>query len=1117
MTGEKLPGENSQTTDKSPSTAADSTDSKKLSFPQRIMQIWAEGLGYETQLDLNDDFYALGGDSITGMQIINQINQDLGQNLGLADLFSHSMLGDFIAQADASPAEIDPDTNSKLSQFMAPFQDNYPVSSEQLAVLQAEASTLPHSGYNLPQFMRLPQDVDPNRLEQALQQLIARHEILRTGFLDIETPAPRMKIVPELEFSLICERVADFTLQACQALITPFNLERAPLFRARLLEDDEAEKVLFFDIHHAVADARTIDLLFADMVAFYLGETLPPNGPQQKDAAWRQQQEEKDISAARAYWLGRFNDELPRLDLPADHLRPSRHTNRGASLYFSAPEEWIPRLKALASSQSTTSYTVILSLWNILLGRYTRNHDLVIAVAADSREGTVFDKTSGMFVSLLPLRLRFEEEETFSDLLQRNHLHHTDALRFRSFALNRLLTELKAPMMPERTPLSEVTFSYMNFTGAARSDSEFSMERLAIQNPAAKADLAIFVSDTPNHLGVALEYYADLFNEQRMQRMSQHFLHLLGTLLDKGAQHSINSYAMFDESKAVETAGLLPGIDNSGAVIPKSDEKPDNGKNSPPLAASVAVERQIVALFREMFKQPGITRHDSFFELGGHSLLGMQICYQLAEHFGKRLSIRELFDHPTPAELAKLLLHNNEELKRIPIVPARKDGRFPLSHAQQRLYVLHHLEGGDVAYNMPFLFSVTGDFNPDTFQKALVQLTQRHETLRTSFVNENGELLQIIHENCTPIVSIERLSENQRNEALQTIRADAATPFNLSQAPLLRCRLYIIGQKELLLSLVMHHIIGDGWSMQVMFNELSTLYNGIDNSAATNNADEINLPPLAIQYRDYAVWEQNHAWQDDAEYWKTTLAAAPTSIAFPRHAPLPEKRRSPLGVQSRRIDDEVMSALREYAVQEGVSLSTLILTLFAALLHRLTRQQDMVIGMGVAGRDRKELEGLIGFFINILPIRITMDEETELKELLRLVNQRVLDALERQNYPFDLLVREVAPVRGTQREALLNVMFEYQRFSDLNSINPAPQANNNKEQQPEYQLLDLNDVATTSTGNELQAKYDLTLFVQDEPQGCRLKAEFDSELLASEEVATWLEYLENFMQMVIAS
>jgi hypothetical protein len=512
----------------------------------------------------------------------------------------------------------------------------------------------------------------------------------------------------------------------------------------------------------------------------------------------------------------------------------------------------------------------------------------------------------------------------------------------------------------------------------------------------------------------------------------------------------------------------------------------------------------VLEVFRRFFNDASIGAGDSFFELGGHSLLGLRMANQFAQESGRELTIRDVFEHPTPREMARLLAGAHGEDRRIRHGEARPDGRYPLSHAQQRLYVLHHTDGGAAAYNMSFVFRVEGLLDLPRLQSALQGLSERHEVLRTAFVEEEGQVWQVVREAASPEFLSHRLDVEAFDEVLEHFRRDAVREFALDQAPLLRMRVCELGGQCTFLSLVMHHIIGDGWSMQLFFGELLALY--ADRGAA--------LPALPVQYRDYAVWQQGRDWQAEAEYWRQTLRGAPERIALPGDA-VHSGRPLSAGVVRRILPAELLEGLRRYARRKGVSLATLCLTLFSALLYRLTRQQDMVIGVGVAGRERAELEGLIGFFINILPIRVRLDAETEIEELLDRVHRASLEALERQHYPFDLLVREVSASRGGQRESLVNVMFEYQRYGELQQILPKAERN----AWPQCAVVDPDNFegATLHADPAVGpgAKYDLTLFVQDEPEGCRLKAEFDRGILTEQSVSNWLAYLEAFMSGLV--
>lgn len=1510
---------------------------------QQIMQIVARGLGYETPLSGTDDFYALGGDSITGMQIVNRINRELDRTVSLADLFSHSRLEHFIAVVLADRKI---STKAEPRALIVPEQDSYPVSLEQLAILHAEAGATPHTGYNLPQFLRMSGEIDAKKIESALQALIARHEILRTRFVGLDQALPRMELLPVQSFRLAIKEIDALDQATVQSLVQPFRLTESPLFRACLLHCKGAGDVLFFDIHHAVADARAIDILLGDLLALYHERSLAPLALQQKEAAWQQHHgKSPGENESRDYWMGQFRGDLPLLDLPADHLRPNRHTNRGGMASFCIPEDWIPAIRGLARDYATTTYALMLTLWHLLLSRYAETEELVIAVATEGRDREELQAIAGMFVSLVPLRLELTQSESFANLLQRNHLRHTEALRHRGYSLNRLLNELRPPVMPDRTPLAEVTFSYMNFASANEAGHE-GFERLKVSNPSCKADLAIFASDADGRLSFALEYYADLFEKPRIDLLGRHFLNLLRQLLDRGAGLPLSDYAILDDIETTRLAdfqrgaplspldrdlisavharagengaglawtgqtsslswerlvvlservakhlvargvaggggvvlqvendnelpALMLGVLKAGAfcvmgevkgteryvsaiigdrkpfgeehnyqifdraqlleeepvaggeplsgrapatrafffpetVGPQSELSqqdllclagqfkasclmggdqvqitaevttnagivqmwvallcgsrvlaprafsglprteavsalPQDGKqvlmaetellvlpaaraklilssyhklilygeemlhpsemqrwfagsaapqifrcvkapelnrmmtfsscskaDSPYLQAghpapgtaikilqsqggvvpigvwgklilaglladedqawrsteivgrwrkdgsielrgtlrqvshdSVRLRNALLGLdgvvdasvqeappgawqavlkieppfeprqarqelrrtlpvhlaeaslsvcpvirlavagggdgvespditgrghhaqdqnpvtnlfagvtlelFRSFFKNPAISQDDSFFDLGGHSLLAIQIINQVTEKCGRIVTIRNLYDNPTPAELA-LFLEGAPTFKgKIPQAASLvAGGLFPLSHAQQRLYVLHHTDGGDAAYNMAFVFRFDSPVDSVALQGAMFKLCRRHETLRTAFVEEAGQLWQVIHEDLELPFVEQHLNHDRLPEALDICLNDAGLPFRLEQAPLFRLRICRLAGGSGLLSLVMHHIIGDGWSMQIMFGELMALY-GEELGQAKSG-----LAPLEIQYKDYALWQKDRDWRIEADYWKNCLAGAPHHIALPMEdSSLLQALGA--GICKRQIPPQLLERLRRHARNKGVSLATLMLTLFAALLYRLTRQQDMVIGMGVAGRERAELEGLIGFFINILPIRVQIDDDTEINELLDQVHVASLEALERQDYPFDLLVRELKPDRTSNREALINIMFEYQRFSDLQQINRLQGAELPFDCTP----VDPGDHQGPGSGRGLPAKYDLTLFVQDEPAGCTLRAEFDQRILSMQTITTWLEYLELFMNKVI--
>ncbi len=481
-----------------------------------ILEIFRDCLGYEDQVTGEDDFYEFGGDSISGTRIVARIKEAFGVQVNVMDLLEAESIGGFVgivleraAAKQAAPPDIAP----------APARESYPVGREQLSILYAQLRSGAHTGFNLPAFLRLPRDFDRKRLEEAVGELIRRHEVLRTTFRDFDKERPSMVIHPFTGFELQEVRLDDISRRS--ELITPFDLAEGGLFRVRLLNVRDEEHLLFFDIHHALADGRTVSLLNADLYSLYHRQPLPPVLLQQKDIAWHQFTHPNE--ADKAYWMGLFQGVLPKTDLPSDFPRPPVHTNRGGVHEFELSAELVAGMKDLARREGVTNYQIVLSAWSILVHAYTGAEDFVIATTVDGRGRHL--ATAGMLASLVPLRLAVGSAKPLGAVLQDNRKVSNEALRHTSYILNDLLTDLHPPVCRDRTLLSEIILSYMNFEFGARPQGLF--ETMRFVNPASKADLSIFGSDIGERISFALEYYADLFLPDSIARMAADFTVIL--------------------------------------------------------------------------------------------------------------------------------------------------------------------------------------------------------------------------------------------------------------------------------------------------------------------------------------------------------------------------------------------------------------------------------------------------------------------------------------------------------------------------------------------------------------------------------------------------------------
>jgi len=451
------------------------------------------------------------------------------------------------------------------------------------------------------------------------------------------------------------------------------------------------------------------------------------------------------------------------------------------------------------------------------------------------------------------------------------------------------------------------------------------------------------------------------------------------------------------------------------------------------------VEDVLIAIWSEVLGLDSIGTNDNFFERGGHSLMATQVMSRLREAFKIELPVRSLFENPTIESIGKtisFMRNSNGDFKiPPPITPVpddgRKNGNLPLSFGQQRLWFLGQLESESATYNIPGAMRINGPLSITALESSLNEILHRHEALRARFVEKEGSPVQIIDESVT--IDITRLDlklypEDVQEEKIVNIAVEEAErPFDLMSGPLVRVVLVKLDKEKFVLFFTMHHIVSDGWSTGILSRELAALYEAfIDNKPSP-------LTELQIQYADFACWQreifESDFFQDCINYWKEQLHGAPPLLELPL-----DRRRQPLekvkgGVEHFEIDRDLALSLKELSRQLGASLFMTLNTAFAILLYRYSNQDDIVIGTPIANRNYKEIEPLIGFFVNTLALRSDLSGNLNFTEILLRMRETTLDAYAHQDIPFEKLVEELQPVRNMNHTPFFQVMFDWQNAS----------------------------------------------------------------------------------------
>jgi amino acid adenylation domain-containing protein len=520
-------------------------------------------------------------------------------------------------------------------------------------------------------------------------------------------------------------------------------------------------------------------------------------------------------------------------------------------------------------------------------------------------------------------------------------------------------------------------------------------------------------------------------------------------------------------------------------------------------APRTPAEEIVAGIWAEVLGVERVDVHQNFFELGGHSLLGTQITSRVRDAFRAEVALRHLFESPTVAEFAiciEAALRRQQDAEQPPLVRVSRDQTLPLSFAQQRLWFIDQLEPNSSLYNIPVAVRLTGSLDIPALERTLSEIVRRHEVLRTTFTQAETRPRQVINPAMSiklPVTDLRELTDEEREaEVTRLASEEAHRPFDLSGGPLLRVELLKLSDDEHVALLTMHHIVSDGWSMGVLVREISTLYE------AFTQGKPSPLAELKIQYADFAAWQrewlQGEALERQLSYWREQLAGAPPVLQLPTDRVRPSLRTYRGAREPVVFPAELSGQLKSLCRREGVTLFMTLLAAFKILLSRSTGQTDIIVGTDVANRNNREIEPLIGFFINQMVLRTDLSGNPTFREMLARVRQVALEAYAHQDLPFEKLVEAVNP----DREA--SVMPLFQTKLVLQNV-PANTL--------EGSGLMLRELAADNQPG--MAKYDLMLTLTEAEDAVQGAVEYSVELFDARTIARLVRHFEALLRRAV--
>jgi amino acid adenylation domain-containing protein len=953
-----------------------------------LAALWSELLG-RPAVGVHDSFFDLGGHSLLAARLVARLREEMGVDLPLAAVLASPTVAGLAERLTAQePSEAPPIVPVSRDEPL-------PLSYGQQQIWLDDRMRPGTPLYNMPAAVELTGTLDPVALESALAGIVRRHEALRTVLTEGGGALSRAAgegrgggLLPLVDLRSLPSalRIAEADRLMIEEARRPFDLEGGLLLRSLLLRLEETGHRLILTLHHIAADGGSFVVLARELSALYAGEALPAPAVQYGDyAVWQRRWLTPERLAPR---LAAARERLA--DVPALGLTGVRSVRGGAASAL-VP---VAALRELARRENATLPMLLLAAFSAVLARTAGARRFAVGVPLANRGRAELAGMVGYLVNPVAVRIEVPDGGGFLDLLAA-----VRSAALAAWAEEDLPFELVVRELGAARGAAHPVFQAMHVhqgEPTVPSLPGIAASRLPLHTGTAKLDLTLSTSETEAGLEMELEHALDAWTPAEAERL----LSDLRTILA-------------DPERALLRLPLTPEAERQILAVPSGEDA------TPPRTHT---EEVLAGIWTGLLGVPQLGVHADLFALGAHSLLATRVVSRLRESLGIELPLGRVIERRTVAQLAEAVEQTRRESpalrSEIPVQPRDED--LPLSFAQERLWFLDRLEPGSPAYHMPGALRLRGRLDVTALREALAGVVERHEVLRTGFVESGGRPVARVQdvELEMPVVDLSSLSVPLRAvEERRLARTEARAPFRLDGPPLLRARLLRLDRDEHLLLLTLHHIVCDGWSLSVLTREVAALYAGAP------------LAPLPVQFADWAAWQR--AWigerlEELLAGWREHLAGAPAAIELPTDRPRSGEGSAYAGVRSFSLSSGLVERLAAAGRERGATPFMIHFAGFQALLHRLSGQDDLVVGTPIAGRTRIETEDLIGLFVNVLPVRARLDPDRPFTAALDGARETLLAAYARQELPFEKLVEALSPERALGRSPIFQVLFVLQ-------------------------------------------------------------------------------------------
>ncbi|MGW7057976.1 amino acid adenylation domain-containing protein [Streptomyces sp. NPDC054904] len=898
-----------------------------------------------------------------------------------------------------------------------------PLTAAQQGMWLAQQVNPENPMYSIAECVEISGEVDAALFEDALRRVVAETDALRVRFLPGDD-GPVQTVVPEPDWRLHVRDVSAAPEPAAAAeqwmlaqVKAPVDVHAGPLFTFGLLKLAGDRYTWFSRVHHTIVDGYSWSLIVSRVAALYsalaAGTAAKPSGFGTLDdlvALDSGYRESEQFAEDRAFWSRRMAGAAEPVGLaprptrvPTDHVRQAGRVAAGDA----------DALRDLARELRVSWPAVVVAGIAGYLHRLTGAEDIVLGLAAAARPAAAAKRTPGMVSNALPVRIAAHPGTTVADFLRSvsDELHQ--ALRHQRYRYEDIHRDLGLVGARKRLWGPEINLimygERLDFAGHGATVRGFSI--------GPEEDLSLIVDNRSPDGGFLIDFHAnaDLYTEEAVRGHREGLTDFLAALAAADPADPLDAVRLTVPAGWTPPTNAAPHAE--AAAAPAAYRAPDGPR-----------EEKLCALVADVLKLDRIGVDDNFFERGGHSLSAIRLLGRIRETFGAELSIRTVFETPTVAGLAAHL--DGAAGRRRPPARAVRPAELPLSLTQQRLWLVNRLQGPSGAYNMGLALKLTGRLDRAALAEAFLDVLARHESLRTTFPETDGKPRQHIlspAEAAAQVVLAEVAADAGTLDA--TVAAVVAEGFDLTAGLAVRPRLLVLGPEEHVLLVVLHHIVGDGLSLEPLARDLGFAY------TARAAGEPPAFAPMPVQYADYTLWQQSVLGSESdpdsplaaqLNHWKQALAGLPEELHLPTDRPRPGE----LSQRGDIVRFDIGAALHQRLIGLGrahrASLFMVLQSAVAVLLSKLGAGHDIPLGSAVAGRGDSRLDDLVGCFVNTVVFRNDVSGNPTVSRLLDRSREMSLTAHAHQDVPFERLVEALNPERSLARNPLFQVMMDVQ-------------------------------------------------------------------------------------------